>query len=735
MGKQRIAILGGGVAAMSSAFWLTSYPGWKDEWEIDVYQMGWRLGGKGASGRNAGASQRIEEHGLHLFLGFYDNAFRTMRDLYAELARGPGEPLATWDQAWKPVHRVVFMERVGGEIQQWPIDFPPGAGEPGDGTDPLTGWGYVQLMLEWMTRWLQDLGLWSVENDEVVDRLISEVDTTARRHPGASGEIRVREVVRGFMSGVFQRVVEGISFLASLTDLDDQLIHAAIRLASGAGPADDSGTQHSAVGELVQRVRDRAWQMVEPYIESDPRRRRAFIMLDLAAAAINGMIHDDLVGEDPYWFRIDDQSFRSWLRKHGATELTLRCAPLQAAHQLVFAEGTDLAAGTAMSGILRMLLGYKGGIFWEMQAGMGDTVFGPFYEVLRRRGVRFHFFHRLDRLELAPDKKHVQRIHLGRQIEVRDGAEYEPLVMIKDLPCWPSAPLYEQLVGGDELAASGQDLEDWWTRWVDRGAPLTLERGKHFDIAILGTSLPTFPYVATEVMDAHLPFKLMVEQVAHTQTQAMQLWFKPSLAGLGWDGPPPIVGNFELWGDTWADLTHLLEREDWPDDARPGNLAYVVSRLLDDEHGIVPRSDHGYTARQTARVRASFHEWLSRHAGKLWPRAADRHDPGALNWWFLHDPLEREGAARLEAQYFRGTLNPSERYVLSEPGATKYRLRPHETGIKNLLHVGDHTFTGVNAGCVEAAVMSGMAASRTLCSYPRKIPGDISPRKGPWGNR
>jgi hypothetical protein len=89
-----------------------------------------------------------------------------------------------------------------------------------------------------------------------------------------------------------------------------------------------------------------------------------------------------------------------------------------------------------------------------------------------------------------------------------------------------------------------------------------------------------------------------------------------------------------------------------------------------------------------------------------------------------------------EAQFIRGILNPSERYVLSEPGTTKYRLRPNETGgIVNLIHVGDHTFTGVNAGCVEAAVQSGMAGAQALCGYPAVIPGDVLPRSGPWGER
>jgi uncharacterized protein with NAD-binding domain and iron-sulfur cluster len=99
------------------------------------------------------------------------------------------------------------------------------------------------------------------------------------------------------------------------------------------------------------------------------------------------------------------------------------------------------------------------------------------------------------------------------------------------------------------------------------------------------------------------------------------------------------------------------------------------------------------------------------------------------------DPEERDGAARLDGQFWRATVNPSERYVLSLPGTTAFRLRAEETGLANLLHVGDHTFTGVNAGCVEAAVMSGMNAAQHLCRHPAVILGDVLPRRGPWGAR
>ena len=83
MPKQKIAILGGGVGALGTAWELTSVQGWEDRYDITVYQLGWRMGGKGASGRNQAVRNRIQEHGLHLWMGFYENAFRCIREAYS----------------------------------------------------------------------------------------------------------------------------------------------------------------------------------------------------------------------------------------------------------------------------------------------------------------------------------------------------------------------------------------------------------------------------------------------------------------------------------------------------------------------------------------------------------------------------------------------------------------------------------------------------------------------------
>ena len=58
---KKVAILGGGAASCTAALALTGQPGWKERYNITIYQLGWRLGGKARSGRNKNYAQRVEE--------------------------------------------------------------------------------------------------------------------------------------------------------------------------------------------------------------------------------------------------------------------------------------------------------------------------------------------------------------------------------------------------------------------------------------------------------------------------------------------------------------------------------------------------------------------------------------------------------------------------------------------------------------------------------------------------
>ena len=90
----------------------------------------------------------------------------------------------------------------------------------------------------------------------------------------------------------------------------------------------------------------------------------------------------------------------------------------------------------------------------------------------------------------------------------------------------------------------------------------------------------------------------------------------------------------------------------------------------------------------------------------------------------LYDPRGGVGADRMNFQWIRANVDPTECCETSGPGTTKLRLKADESGFLNLVLAGAWLRTGINATCVEAATMSGMDASRAICGEPKEIVGE-----------
>ena len=182
------------------------------------------------------------------------------------------------------------------------------------------------------------------------------------------------------------------------------------------------------------------------------------------AATVHGLVKDGIVDKGGSFDDINGEELCDWLRRHGARELTLGADParrapiLRALYDVAFGfrEGdvdkADISAGAAVNDLLRLVFTYRGHLAYKMRAGMGDTVFAPFYEVLRERGVRFEFFTAATRLGVDPDADVIAEVDLVAQAGLAgERTEYEPLVDVLGLPCWPSAPDWTQLADGDDL--------------------------------------------------------------------------------------------------------------------------------------------------------------------------------------------------------------------------------------------------------------------------------------------
>jgi uncharacterized protein with NAD-binding domain and iron-sulfur cluster len=728
--KIKVAVLGGGVAALTTAFELSSSEELGKKYDVTVYQLGWRLGGKGASGRNRAIANRIEEHGLHVWMGFYENAFHVMRRAYAELDRKPGQPLATWEDAFHKHSYIVLEEPFDGALKPWQFVFPTNYLEPGVGGELPTPLAYAQMLVQWLIEAWEgaarelDLqrasGVADLELPEWVSGLVGKLgpdrsDLGAVDHAKGHGSV---------LSETPPEPTHPVSLLASyvlklLDSLEDHVLLPHTQIV------------RNAVAWLIEALMRLAWLLLGPRVEKDFEAHKLWVTLNLAGSAAAGIVADGIHGKG--WDSIDGQDLRGWLGKHGANNVTLGSGLVRGVYDLAFAyvrgdvSHPAFAAGTAMRGMLRMLLTYKGAIFYRMQAGMGDTVAAPMYQVLKQRGVKFEYFSRVTALELSDDRALVQRIRVCRQVKLaKPECEYAPLYPVNGLPCWPSKPDYEQILNGAELEASGIDLESSWApRWKD-AEDHTLELGRDFDQIVLGVSIAALEQVAGELIAHSHELARSVDKVQTVQTQALQLWLTPNTQALGWQSPPgvtegPVLGSFYEPIDTWADMSDLLRRETWPDSNRPQSIAYFCGPFQEAPR-IPPYTDHAFPSRELGRYQQMAREFLEQRIGELWPNAVTEH---GFMWELLVDLTDgQRGRARLDSQYTRVNIDPTERYVLSVPGSTQFRLRANQLPFANVVLSGDWTYNGLNAGCVEAAVMGGMLASRALCGYPTRIVGE-----------
>lgn len=701
---RKIAVLGGGVGAISAVWALTERPDWRDRYDITVYQMGWRLGGKGASGRDAARGQRIEEHGLHVWLGWYDNAFALLRRCYEELGRPAGAPLARLDEAFAPHDFVGVSHRATSHGRSfWMLDFPRTSQRPGGADEPAWLRGSLTIAIKLLGRHLAASLLRPLRPDEP-------------RPAGLAARLRPTLLV-----GAVRRALR----LAATPLL--------ARLDAAAATADPARSL-DALARLAELLRRHLGGAVARTSHAEEEFAGLLMLLDFGAAVLRGLVRDRalLFGLDV----LDDWDLRAWLRRHGARPDTVDAPFIKAWYDLAFAytDGDtarpDFAAGAALRAILRTGLTYKGAIFWKMQAGMGDVVFAPLYEVLRRRGVRFAFFHRVEELAVEPlapspsslDRHRVTRIRMTVQATPR--GEYDPLVDVDGLPCWPNAPRLEQLVEGEQLAREGVDLEDPWDPWRGVGSRV-LERGRDFDDVVLGISLGAVPHLCPTLVAQDPAWRRAVEHVKTVATQAVQLWMEPTLAGLGWRHPSPILDAYDDPFNTWADMSFLLPREAWRGARRPGALAYLVGPL--HEHAPPPRLDApspGFQDRHVDAVRERARRWLDRAAPGIWPATARGGAAPGFDAATLFAEAALPPDARLAEQYARANVAGSERYVQSPAGSTRHRLFTAGCGVEGLYPVGDWLNTGINSGDVEAATISGLQAARAIAGDAHAIVGE-----------
>jgi uncharacterized protein with NAD-binding domain and iron-sulfur cluster len=729
MAKPRIAILGGGAGAVTAALEL-SKPGWENHYEsISLYQQGWRLGGKGACGR--GPDLRIEEHGLHLWFGFYENAFRLLDRCHRELDRRADNGDPRWDLAFKnveesfsPLEQLAVADYDGCGWSLWAADFfeddddrpwlEPDLRAPDERPDQWTAAFYAARCL----RLGADLAWSLVESDPGLGRI---------RPAAAEG--------RGSVAVLDDAVDLALGSVGG--DVRAALDAAANLLDAIVEEAFDQPAVLGALGIVVRAV-DLAGDFLRRRFDEEARAspflRRSYYVVDLMVAIVRGLIEDGVIIEDSFDV-VDDVDFYDWLLAHGAQRETADCALVRGiVYDLGFAyEGGDpqlpsCEAGTALRGLLRAFFTYRGSLMWRMNSGMGDVVFLPFYELLIKRGVEVSFFHRVEELTAANGV--IEQIKIDVQANVPPNTPPEAYATVtppgggQAIFAWPGNP-------SAILDGAGHPAEDYESWYLGRSAALVdskvLCRGADdgFDLVVFGLPISCVPYVALDLVESSPRWKAAADYLRTVPTQAMQLWLKQPASLLADVDDGIVVSGYVEPFDTWADMSQLPPQERV---AGSATVAYFCNVLADAPPPAPGEDANTWLEDRKALVRAQAVRFLTHDVAVLWPGAV-HPVTRKFDWNLLVAPPNVTGEDRLDEQYLRANVEPSERYVLSVPGSGEHRIAPDDTGFSNLYAVGDWTACVIDAGCVEAAVISGMLAANAI-HKTHGDPGNAEPITG-----
>jgi uncharacterized protein with NAD-binding domain and iron-sulfur cluster len=703
---QKFAILGGGIGSLATAAELTNDPNWQNNYEITIYQMGWRLGGKGASGRNQKVHDRIQEHGIHLWMGFYENAFHMIRQVYDEAHKNnlmPDSPFTDARKAFTPMNYTPMMEQVGTEWKLWPLSWWPSNEFPGEPErfdnceQPPTPLGFLNIILQWSQKFFDD--------NKTKHPILSVLYKDAATH--------LSDAV-----GYVPALPSGAEPLG-----DHTMLHRIAALAHliPEDPALHNRDAHLELVKWIKSFTDSLLKLLYDLIQHDDDLRRFFIIIDTAMATLVGMIEDNVLQNG--FMAIEQYDMIEWLQKHGC--VTAVSAITLGMYDACFGyENGDpakrrMGAGSTLYGGLRLMFTYRGALMWWMNAGMGETIMSPIYLVLKNRGVKFKFFHKVTNLHLSADKKEIDSVDI--EIQATTKGEYDPLFLgVDGIPVWPTEPLWEQVVEGEKIQQCvNPDLESWWTDW--HGTASSLQRGTDFDLVLLGISLGAHKYICKELIDASSKWKDSVENVGVVRTQGLQLWMNRALADSGWAHPRGIMSGYVEPFDTWSDMSDLIQRERWSAAQNVQQVAYFCNAYPDDE--AAPFTDPTYPAKEREKVTQLARQFLDGPALKIFAAAEDPANPGKFNDEFLVNCFEDPTLQNFVTQFFRCNIDPTELYVLSLPGSAQKRLRSQDSDFDNLHLAGDWTFTDLNIGCIEAAVISAKMASRAICGKPNHIYG------------
>lgn len=676
-----VAVLGGGPAGLACA-WLLSNPilqSGKPAWtsgsglkvKVALVEKDCRLGGKAASGRRTDNEKyRIEEHGLHVAMGFYANLPAILESV------GAADTLQDLSNMRVP------YEKAGNPARPWELPFEPW--KKCDCRNPAT-------LKEWLV--LNTKRESSFSEKAKKEAAAFELSTNRPRPLLRTFTLIARQISL-LEAPPFIPIVTWQLVAMMLNWLLSRLFWAELTLGYRLEMLDDPihpETEKSFVSspplesDVAPMARLFRWfaRFALPADDENPKIRLASEVVELATTIAIGLDEVQLFPrwavDDPRnlpgelygcWIRAlqlqDARSIDAWLIRYGVAEgFSGRSRILAAVTAGLFTTPDQIAAGTFINGLARLVLTYELAPYQRMLGGTGEAIIGPIYESLRDSSVEILLGTEVTGVTI--ESKCLKFVTLLQTKNCKTDANFG---------IWP---------------ADATDRRRGWR--VDLQYDKVNEMHiRPFDACVL--AIPPFQG-SVPGLPADLAEKL--EDIHSRATIGLQNWT---------NGDPrfehAIISALKGTLPCTASMDHLKEGADnggsESADTYRHPPIYACGDVDDD------------VARQWGKSNVELDKWLEQNQSML------------------------QDGIRAHAPFLIVNDKESARYVCADVETQKARLYVYETDVENLWLAGDWTRSALSCGSIEAAITSGLEAARDVlqalgCKVDFPIVGAIFERQ------
>lgn len=742
--SKRVTILGAGPAGLATAWELS---GKKDEqgkplYDITLYDMSWRPGGKCASGRTSTPDQRIVQNGTHYVFGVYRNMFQILGEAY-EILNGSASGVSHNHAAWGgmdefvPRHVMALRDACAKPYENWIL--PVSCAQPGaHGQDrPLDAFAVLDLLLDLIEGY-------RVRELEGEPRSIFRKGQFALREafelppndgPGPSSldvnavYRRCRELTREL------RAVAPMQLQAARPILDElREVLPALRdllRESVDGVAQSLATNH------VASLRAALAGPIHCAL------RRVKQIVDLGATLAFALIFDGVLLPGSL-LDLDKLDVLEWLLKRGmdpstaSSPLALCWYDALAAYANGDPNQPSLSAAAFIQTFIPAVLNSQGCFIYQMVGEVGENLAGPIYQVLKDRGVKFRWMHRVSSLELSANRTHVDRVNFELPVSLQGAGprtrqallKYDPVIQFtlangqkrNAFRECPGAPFEDVLPGGvpaNAWYAPPTTPHCTFTIQRDHGAVTTPDG---YDVLVFALPHTVIPYVASELSTANAHWAT-IEKLPAVETRSLRLWIEPDFSSLLWDQNlalvQPVLANFRDNFFVWEDSGQQLEVHTWPaGQPKPRAIATLFAPL--PARAAAPHRDEDptYVVKQRAQAELSALAFIGGEAARLWQGIAS--GPGLD----LSKVILPPGSVGPVKGFVVANSGPIERYVHAAPRTYPLRIDPFDPGFKEFFVAGDWVRLWPATGNIEQAMISGRIAGLLIHGHPKHdLPG------------